>query len=45
MLVLLFPRAKAMLEQSPAAQKGDWQAAVLPVLAVVAFVLLLMALV
>ncbi len=45
MLVFLLPRAKAMLDGSPKAQAGDWHAALVPILAVVAFVVLLMALV
>ncbi len=41
MIVFLFPRAKAMLKHSPEAKPGDWQGAILPILAVVGFVILL----
>ena len=41
MLVFMFPRAKHWLEHGPKAEKGDWQAAILPILAVVGFVILL----
>ena len=42
MLVFLIPRAKQMLANSPAAQAGDWHAALIPVALVVLFVILLM---
>lgn len=42
MLVFLLPRAKQMIAGSPAAQKGDWNAALLPIAAVVIFVIVLM---
>ena len=42
MIALLIPRAKAMLEQTPKAQEGDWTAALIPLLGVLGFVLLLM---
>ncbi len=42
MMVFIWPSAKHMLRNSPEAEKGDWQGAVLPVLAVIGFVLLLM---
>jgi hypothetical protein len=45
LLIMLIPRAKTMLETSPEAVPGDWRAALLPLLAVVALVALLMALV
>ena len=41
MLILLLPRAKHMIKNSPKAESGDWQAALLPMLAVVAFIALL----
>ncbi|MCB1758470.1 MAG: hypothetical protein KDI68_01640 [Gammaproteobacteria bacterium] len=41
MIIFLFPRAKQMLKESPEAQPGDWQGAILPIMAVVGFVLLL----
>ena len=42
MLVMLLPRAKQVVAETPAARKGDWRAALLPIAAVVVFVLLLM---
>lgn len=45
MLVFLFPRAKQMMTESPAAQRGDWKAALLPIVAVVLFVIFLMSVV
>ncbi|MES9901085.1 MAG: hypothetical protein ABW168_00210 [Sedimenticola sp.] len=42
MIVVLWPRAKEMLTNSPKAEKGQWQAAILPVLGVIAFVIFLM---
>lgn len=45
MIVMLLPRARQMLTQSPPAQAGDWRSFVLPLLAVCLFVLLLMKLV
>ncbi|MEM8844514.1 MAG: hypothetical protein AAGB35_05660 [Pseudomonadota bacterium] len=41
LLVYLFPRAKHMMQNSPKAEKGDWQAAVVPLLGVVGFIALL----
>ena len=41
MLVFLFPRAKHMFFNSPKAESGDWSAALIPLLAVVGFVMLL----
>jgi len=41
MLVYMFPRAKHWMQNSPKAEKGDWHAAILPLAAVVAFVMLL----
>jgi uncharacterized membrane protein len=41
MLVFMYPRAKHWLEHGPRAEKGDWQAAILPLLAVVGFIVLL----
>ena len=43
--MLLLPRAKQMLTDSPQAQPGDWQGFLLPLVAVCLFVLLLMKLV
>ena len=45
MMVLLWPRAKQMLSDSPPAQAGDWQGFLLPLVAVALFVVLLMKLV
>ncbi|MEJ2455562.1 MAG: hypothetical protein P8103_15590 [Candidatus Thiodiazotropha sp.] len=44
-IIFMWPRAKYWLQNSPKAQKGDWQAAVLPLAAVVGFVILLIMLV
>jgi len=44
-IVFLWPRAMHWLKHSPKAQKGDWQAVVLPLAAVVGFVILLIMLV
>jgi len=41
MLVFLFPRAKHMFFNSPKAESGDWNAALLPLVGVIAFVILL----
>ncbi len=43
MIIYLLPRAKTMMEQSPEAKPGDWRNALLPLAAVVGFVILLMA--
>ena len=45
LIALLLPRARQMLGHSPPAQRGDWQSLLLPLLAVVGFLLLLMKLV
>lgn len=45
MIVLLLPRAKAMVRESPKARAGDWQGVVIPILLVIGFVLLLMSIV
>lgn len=37
-LIFLFPAAKYWLNNSPKAEKGDWQAFLLPVAIVIAFV-------
>ncbi|HFQ13399.1 MAG TPA: hypothetical protein ENK40_01240 [Gammaproteobacteria bacterium] len=41
MILFLFPRAKMMLKHSPKAEPGDWQAVLLPLAAVIGFVILL----
>ena len=45
MIIFLWPRAKAMLQQSAQETERDWMGFVLPVAAVVGFVVLLMAIV
>ena len=45
MLVFLFPRAKHMFKNSPKAESGDWQAALIPIIGVIGFVALLIMLV
>lgn len=42
MLIALVPRAKNVLSGTPKGTAADWQAAVLPVLAVIVFVAILM---
>ena len=41
MLIALVPRAKNVLSGTPKGSAADWQAAVLPVLAVIVFVAIL----
>jgi hypothetical protein len=41
MIAVVFPRAKHMLTNSPKAEQGDWMTVLLPIVAVVAFVILL----
>lgn len=43
MVIWLLPRARHMFSNSPKAQTGDWRAALLPIVAVILFVLLLIA--
>jgi len=38
LLIFLFPRAKYWLSNSPKAEGGDWQAFLLPIALVIAFV-------
>jgi len=45
MLVFLWPRAKAMMSNSPKAEKGDWRSVAIPLLGVVLFVLFLISMV
>jgi len=40
-IVFMWPRAKYWLSNSPKAEQGDWRAVLLPLLAVAAFVVLL----
>ena len=42
LIVLLVPRARQMLSDSPPAQPGDWQSFMLSLVAVCLFVVLLM---
>ncbi len=41
MLVVLWPAARHWMKNSPQAQPGDWQAALVPLLLVAGFVMLL----
>jgi len=41
MIVFLWPRAKHMVENSPKAEKGDWMSFIVPIAAVIGFVILL----
>jgi len=41
MIAFIFPRAKAMMKNSPKAEKGDWQSFILPIIAVALFIVLL----
>jgi hypothetical protein len=45
MMVFIWPSAKRMLHESPAAESGDWRSVVLPIIAVIGFVVLLIYLV
>jgi len=45
MLVYLFPRAKLMLKQSPRGSSEDWRSVLIPLLAVILFVILLISMV
>ena len=45
LIVKMWPAAKHWMENSPRAENGDWAAAILPIAAVVAFVLLLIVMV
>ncbi|MBC8520324.1 MAG: hypothetical protein H8D24_07990 [Gammaproteobacteria bacterium] len=45
MIIYIFPRARHMMTNSPKAEAGEWQSAILLLLAVVLFVLVLIALV
>ena len=45
MIIFIWPSAKHMVTNSPKAEAGDWQAVVLPLLAVAGFVALLIYLV
>jgi len=45
MLVYLWPRAMHMIKNSPKGSSKDWQAAIIPIALVIAFVFLLVAMV
>lgn len=45
MIIWLFPRAKHMLKHSPKGDSSDWRSAILPLIGVVLFVILLIAIV
>ena len=45
MLIFIFPQARRMLKESPKGSASDWTSALIPLGLVVAFVLLLMAIV
>jgi uncharacterized membrane protein YphA (DoxX/SURF4 family) len=45
MLVVIYPAFKWWTKHGPKAEKGDWNAALLPLAAVVGFILLLIAMV
>ena len=44
-IVFMWPRARYWLSNSPKAKKGDWQAVLLPLAAVIVFVVILIMLV
>jgi len=41
MAIFLFPRVKHAVSNSPKAEKGDWMSFILPIIAVIGFVILL----
>ena len=41
MIIFIWPSIKPMVQNSPKAESGDWQSAILPLLAVAGFVALL----
>jgi len=45
MIIVIYPRVKHAMNNSPKAENGDWTSALLPILAVVGFVILLIMLV
>jgi len=45
LLFRMYPAAKHWMENGPKAEKGDWSAVMLPLLAVIGFVILLIAMV
>ena len=45
MIIFLFPRAKAAIQNSPKGSAGDWMGYILPMVAIALFIVLLIALV
>ena len=45
MAILIWPRVRHAMQNTPKAESGDWMAFVVPIIGVVAFIMLLMALV
>lgn len=45
MIIVIYPRVKHAMNNNPKAENGDWTSALLPILAVVGFVVLLIMLV
>ena len=45
MIIVLFPRASQMLKESPKASSSDWKSVLIPIIAVILFVILLIKLV
>lgn len=43
MIIILFPRARQMLKESPKGSSSDWRSALIPLLLVMGFVVLLIA--
>ena len=41
MLIFLWPRARQMMKESPKGSSDDWKAAIIPLAAVIGFVILL----
>jgi len=41
MVIFLFPRAKHAIANSPKAEKGDWMSFIIPIAAVIGFIILL----
>ncbi|MDC8445123.1 MAG: hypothetical protein LV471_04245 [Nitrosomonas sp.] len=44
-IIILFPRARYMLENSPKGSSSDWMSFLIPVIAIILFVMLLIQLV
>ncbi len=45
LVIFLLPRAKHMIQNSPKAEKGDWQGVLIPIACVVLFIFFLISLV